>query len=84
MQRAQRSGGPANNTQGCVSTGEQVLRLYAMDQYSIGECVLAMVGITVAFTALGYVVLKCVVGFGCLGAWWMVGVDGGRAAWLHR
>lgn len=43
---------------GCVTTGEQVLRLYAMDQYSIGQCALAMVGITAAFTALGYVVLK--------------------------
>lgn len=43
-----------------MTTGEQVLRLYAMDQYGIAECALAMAAITVAFTALGYVVLKCV------------------------
>ena len=49
---------PSKKRQGCVTTGEQVLRLYAMDQYSIGQCALAMAGITAAFTALGYVVLK--------------------------
>lgn len=55
--------------QGCVSTGEQVLHLYAMDQYSIGQCALAMLGITVAFTAMGYVVLKCVGLSWCLNRW---------------
>lgn len=37
-----------------------MLHLYAMDQYSIGQCMLAMAGITAAFTVLGYVVLKYV------------------------
>lgn len=31
-----------------------------MDQYGIAESALAMAAITVAFTALAYVVLKCV------------------------
>jgi hypothetical protein len=36
---------------GCLSNGDEVLALYALDDYSIGQCVAALLG--------GWVVYSC-------------------------
>jgi len=49
---------PDPEGKGCVTTGEEILALYSMDEYSVWQCGLALAGITTIFSTLGYVILR--------------------------
>jgi len=49
---------PDPEGKGCLTTGEEILALYSMDEYSVWQCGLALAGITTIFSTLGYVILR--------------------------
>jgi|EP00624_Nannochloropsis_granulata_P004792 hypothetical protein len=49
---------PDPEGKGCLTTGEEILALYSMDEYEVWQCGLALVGITTIFSILGYIILR--------------------------
>jgi hypothetical protein len=49
---------PNADGSGCILTGEDVLKLYSMDQYNLWQCACANLGIMVVFCVGGYVMLR--------------------------
>jgi hypothetical protein len=49
---------PDPEGKGCLTTGEEILALYSMDEYGVWQCGLALAGITTIFSTLGYIVLR--------------------------
>ncbi|KAM3572725.1 hypothetical protein VYU27_005304 [Nannochloropsis oceanica] len=49
---------PDAEGKGCLTTGEEILALYSMDEYEVWQCGLALLGITTIFSILGYIILR--------------------------